>query len=175
MCQKAVSHWNLCKSCVLWENTHPEPNLRLSPEHLFRFPCSPSLRKAAPPLKNTRWGEKSIFEESQSAFKALYGRKAYIFRSDWIINISMDNNKAMGMITNMRRCQIQIQIHGLSFVSARLHRFYRINPLKNMPSLSKDGTWLNVRRAHSLQLTSPATVYLFTRTNCNSVHGAPLQ
>lgn len=29
--------------------------------------------------------------------------------------------------------------------------------------------------AHSLQLTSPVTVYLFTHTNCNSVHGTLLQ
>lgn len=30
-------------------------------------------------------------------------------------------------------------------------------------------------QAHSIQLVSRVTVYLFTRANCNSVHGAPLQ
>lgn len=115
--------------CVVGEN-----GLRTKPWSQARTPLLPLVprvwgRQLHRIKKHTRWGEKSIFEESQSAFEALYGTKAHTFQSDGIINASMDNNKAVGVITNMRRCQIQIR--ELSFVPVRLQIFYRIDQLEN--------------------------------------------
>lgn len=67
----------------------------------------------------------------------------------------MDNNKALGITTNMRRRQMQIR--GLSFVPVNpLHRFYRINPLESTLLLSKDGTRLDVHVGHILSFDIPS-------------------
>ena len=78
-----------------------KPSLAWTSLHVPLFPVSEEGSSTA---------EKHKMGRKINIWRA-YRRKACKFHSDWIINTSMDNIKAMSIITNTRRRQIHMAFH----------------------------------------------------------------